>query len=214
MLDSNISLADTPPLPCYADLVVLDAVVSRSDLVWIPPALLRRRRVKGFPLHITRRLLLPVPSSDMIILNVEINKQSIHVLLVGNFQCNFQRQFVSKAYYPLSYNPLDICRRLCRLRTENYPKFHFATMAKSTVKSDSIDVTAYDSEAVPTLIEAVGTLSKDFLTNSSNDARIELVNETRKLLFALETPRDIMMRHCYADVSCYLHIALLQVFTN
>ena len=64
----------------------------------------------------------------------------------------------------------------------------------------SVDATAYDSRAVPALIEEVGNLGKNFLAGSEENARIQLVNATRKLILALETPRDTMMRHCYADV--------------
>lgn len=73
-------------------------------------------------------------------------------------------------------------------------------MAESNTKHESVDVTAYDSGAVPALIEEVGNLSKGFLAGPGEDARIQLVNATRRLTLALETPRDTMMRHCYADV--------------
>lgn len=60
-----------------------------------------------------------------------------------------------------------------------------------------------DLEAVPQLADSIKALSKDVPTkNDRSDAgRRELLAHARHLVQALETPRETMIKHCWAQVS-------------
>lgn len=57
-------------------------------------------------------------------------------------------------------------------------------------------------EAVPDLIKEVVSVA-DELASGSTDARQELLIKLRTLSLAIETPREIAMRHCWTMVRDY-----------
>lgn len=63
-----------------------------------------------------------------------------------------------------------------------------------------VDVLNYDAAAAAALITELGVLGKGVSVETDERTRLELAAKARRLLIALETPRDTMMRHGYADV--------------
>ncbi|KJZ72183.1 hypothetical protein HIM_08448 [Hirsutella minnesotensis 3608] len=63
---------------------------------------------------------------------------------------------------------------------------------------ESLAFFAADSKAVPDLIKDINTLGK-FFDSQDDQARISLLQKTRALWRALETPRETMIRHCWAE---------------
>lgn len=64
----------------------------------------------------------------------------------------------------------------------------------------SIALKANDAAAVPDLIQEISSPGKNF--NSDDDqATIKLAMKARALWKSLETPRDTMIRHLWAEVS-------------
>lgn len=59
-------------------------------------------------------------------------------------------------------------------------------------------------EAVPTLLEQIKTGFD--VVNASNEGRKDLVIKCRALVQALETPRETMIYHCWAQVSANLPV--------
>lgn len=61
------------------------------------------------------------------------------------------------------------------------------------------------SDAVPKLLAEV-TAAGDAFSKAGGDKataeRLALLKKTRELTHALETPREIMIQHLWADVSC------------
>ena len=56
-----------------------------------------------------------------------------------------------------------------------------------------------DIDAVPDLVKEIQA-STDALATSGDEARHELVIKARSLVQALETPRETMIKHCWAQL--------------
>jgi hypothetical protein len=61
-------------------------------------------------------------------------------------------------------------------------------------------VSPNDAAAIPSTIESIQSLGKTF-SNSENVGRQKLLAEARRLVRALETPRETMIKHNWAQVS-------------
>lgn len=59
---------------------------------------------------------------------------------------------------------------------------------------------AADPAAVPSLIKEIAALGENFTDSSDEEARLDLLIKARTLWKALETPRETMIRHCWAQV--------------
>ena len=59
-----------------------------------------------------------------------------------------------------------------------------------------------DAAGVSSLIEELSSLGKGWAAGGSSDEdiRLKLLSKARALRNALETPRETMIRHCYAQV--------------
>lgn len=57
-----------------------------------------------------------------------------------------------------------------------------------------------DAESVPSTIEKINSLGKSF-SREDNAGRLELLTEARRLVRALEMPRETMIKHNWAQVS-------------
>lgn len=64
----------------------------------------------------------------------------------------------------------------------------------------SLTVKANDAAAVPGLIKQISALGEG-VDISDNVARQELAAKAKALWQSLETPRETMIRHCWAQVS-------------
>jgi hypothetical protein len=71
---------------------------------------------------------------------------------------------------------------------------------KSIQPSIDVAVSPNDAAAVPSTIESIQSLGKTF-SPSNNVGRQELLAEARQLVRALETPRETMIKHNWAQVS-------------
>lgn len=72
-----------------------------------------------------------------------------------------------------------------------------------TSKPAEVSVTApTDAAAVSSLIEELSSLGKGWAADGSSDEdmRLKLLSKARALRNALETPRETMIRHCWAQV--------------
>jgi hypothetical protein len=67
---------------------------------------------------------------------------------------------------------------------------------------ESIAVKANDINAVPRLLEEIATLGKA-LTQDRAPNRRQLLESVRSLNFALETPREAMIRYCWSQVRVF-----------
>lgn len=70
------------------------------------------------------------------------------------------------------------------------------------VLDESIAVTANAAHEVPRLLEEVAQHGKAFAQNDPQ-ARLKLLESARNLLYALETPREAMIRYCWSQVSLH-----------
>lgn len=79
----------------------------------------------------------------------------------------------------------------------------------ATKASEKVPITsATDPEAVSSLIKELSALGEGFSADSSEDLRLDLALKARTLWKALETPRETMIRHCWAQV-CFCLCLLL-----
>lgn len=75
--------------------------------------------------------------------------------------------------------------------------------AKSAfVDSTNAAVSPNTPEKVPALLEGISSLGKRF-TSEDIKARAELLDAARSLVYALETPREAMIRFCWSQVCSF-----------
>ena len=76
--------------------------------------------------------------------------------------------------------------------------------ANSNPQTSLVDVSAAlrpnDPESVPGLIQDISDASHD-LDSDDGVSRLRLLGKARDLVRALETPRETMIKHCWAQVS-------------
>lgn len=67
--------------------------------------------------------------------------------------------------------------------------------------TEPISITsATDPSAVSSLIKELSLLGEGFSATSPEELRLDLLLKARTLWKALETPRETMIRHCWAQV--------------
>ncbi|KAL4795782.1 S-adenosyl-L-methionine-dependent methyltransferase [Aspergillus venezuelensis] len=67
---------------------------------------------------------------------------------------------------------------------------------------EDLAVNANSSAAVPGLLDDVASLGKEYLGQDS-EARLSLLEKARELVYALETPREAIIRHCWSESTGY-----------
>lgn len=72
--------------------------------------------------------------------------------------------------------------------------------AKGPAVEIPVALTANDLKSVPALAKSIASLG-DKAASGSEEARLELVEHARSLVRALETPRETMIKHCWAQVN-------------
>lgn len=77
------------------------------------------------------------------------------------------------------------------------------SVPERTPLDSSFAIQASDNKAVVGLLNNIGTLGASF-SPDDNDARLKLLKEARQLVQALETPRETMVKHLWAQVGCFL----------
>lgn len=71
--------------------------------------------------------------------------------------------------------------------------------AAAPVLDESIAVTANAAHEVPRLLEEIAQHGKALAQNDPL-ARLQLLESARNLVYALETPREAMIRYCWSQV--------------
>lgn len=69
---------------------------------------------------------------------------------------------------------------------------------------ESIAVKANAMDKVPQLLEEIAKQGKA-LTQDGAQSRRQLLESVRSLSYALETPREAMIRYCWSQVRCFPH---------
>lgn len=69
-----------------------------------------------------------------------------------------------------------------------------------TERAADVAVSPNNADKVPSTIAAIQSIGDNF-DASNNDARMKLLAEARRLVQALETPRETMIKHNWAQVS-------------
>ena len=70
----------------------------------------------------------------------------------------------------------------------------------SDTQAPEVNVTAAtDAAAVSTLIKELSALGEGFSVDTDENTRLDLLLKARTLFKALETPRETMIRHCWAQ---------------
>ncbi|KAK2049472.1 O-methyltransferase [Colletotrichum somersetense] len=64
-----------------------------------------------------------------------------------------------------------------------------------------------DAESVAELSKAIGLLGEDY-SPEKEEVRLQLLKQARSLVQALETPRETMIKHCWAQLSANVLIAV------
>ena len=75
----------------------------------------------------------------------------------------------------------------------------------ATPIDESIAVKANAVDKVPQLLEEIAKQGKS-LTQDGAQNRRQLLESVRSLSYALETPREAMIRYCWSQVQIYLHL--------
>lgn len=75
-----------------------------------------------------------------------------------------------------------------------------ATNGNTPVVDVAVAITPNDVPAVPTLVKQIN-VGADALASGGDEARHDLLIKARTLVQALETPRETMVKHCWAQVS-------------
>ena len=73
-------------------------------------------------------------------------------------------------------------------------------MGSANVVDISVGLSPCDLESVPSLVDDIASL-RERLSHNERGARLELLEKARGLVRALETPRETMIKHCWAQVS-------------
>lgn len=88
------------------------------------------------------------------------------------------------------------------------------TPSSGSEKGDDEDVSialkAANIDAVPSLIKDINSLS-EVLDSDDSEARLKLMAKAKSLWQSLETPRETMLRHTWAEVSsdCWPTVTLI-----
>jgi hypothetical protein len=75
-----------------------------------------------------------------------------------------------------------------------------------TVNVEELAVSPNLPDQVPGLLDKIAAFSKQYL-GAEPQARLKLLETARSLVYALETPREAIIRHCWAEV----RVALIEI---
>ena len=79
------------------------------------------------------------------------------------------------------------------------------TASKGVTLDPSIALKPCDYESVSAHVEKINKLAGS-IAPEDNTTRLELAETARKLVRALETPRETMIKHCWAQVRYFTRI--------
>lgn len=77
-------------------------------------------------------------------------------------------------------------------------------MASNATDVEGLALISNLPDTVPDLLETVASHGKDLLAQDPK-ARLKLLEAVQSLAYALETPREAIIRHCWSEVCCNHH---------
>ncbi|CAG8892072.1 unnamed protein product [Penicillium egyptiacum] len=76
-------------------------------------------------------------------------------------------------------------------------------MTSNAIDVEGLALTSNLPDAIPDLLQTVASHGKDLIAQDP-EARLKLLEAARSLMYALETPREAIIRHCWSEVCCHL----------
>lgn len=74
---------------------------------------------------------------------------------------------------------------------------------KEAFVDDDVAISPNAPEEVPALLKKIASHGETFTSQKSEDVRAELLDTARSLVYALETPREAMIRFCWSQSTIY-----------
>ncbi|RAH45290.1 o-methyltransferase, partial [Aspergillus brunneoviolaceus CBS 621.78] len=93
---------------------------------------------------------------------------------------------------------------------------HIKKPTKEAFTNNHVTIAPNDPEEVPGLLKRIALHGKAYLTENDELERTKILNSARSLVYALETPREAVIRHCWSQSSLYAAIEIgvdLDLFT-
>lgn len=84
-------------------------------------------------------------------------------------------------------------------QTNGHTNGHANGQAKEAFVDGSVAISPNAPKLVPGLLNQVASHGRSFTSNSAS--RTDLLDAARQLVYALETPREAMIRFCWSQVS-------------
>lgn len=81
-------------------------------------------------------------------------------------------------------------------------------VSKEAFIDGNVAISANTPELVPGLVDQVASLGK-VANLQDHKERSALLDAARSLVYALETPREAMIRYCWSQVSCFFFVKVL-----
>lgn len=85
---------------------------------------------------------------------------------------------------------------------------HIKKPTKEAFTNNHVTIAPNDPEEVPELLKRIALHGKAYLTENDELERTKILNSARSLVYALETPREAVIRHCWSQV-CVFSILFL-----
>jgi hypothetical protein len=76
-------------------------------------------------------------------------------------------------------------------------------MASNPTDIEGLALSSNLPDTVPDLLQTVASHGKDLIAQDP-EARLKLLEAARSLTYALETPREAIIRHCWSEVGCHI----------
>ncbi len=92
--------------------------------------------------------------------------------------------------------------------TNDRANAHANGRAKSPAADISVALAPNDLKSVPDLVHDINFIAER-VSAGDETARLKLVEKARSLVRALETPRETMIMHCWAQVSGHASLTFL-----
>lgn len=73
--------------------------------------------------------------------------------------------------------------------------------AQQAFVDDNVAISPNTPEEVPTLLKRIALHGEAYLTENDENERTKILDAARSLVYALETPREAIIRHCWSQVS-------------
>ncbi|GLA63131.1 hypothetical protein AtubIFM54640_004270 [Aspergillus tubingensis] len=75
--------------------------------------------------------------------------------------------------------------------------------AQQAFVDDNVAISPNTPEEVPTLLKRIALHGEAYLTENDENERTKILDAARSLVYALETPREAIIRHCWSQSTLY-----------